>query len=324
MQKSKTDAAVISKMTSRRETPFPKRKNGSTTASAVGPVFRGPLNYNIDVNSIDSGLSTLLEDEIIELNSSSSSSSCGVISLLDSTVTSISSSTSDQTVCPTVRTPSNETAVAKSQPSTTMAATGTPETPFVNTRRCTAVNSSTKKRLTPLPKITGQHADVTDVLRLYQTQAAAELSRLEASLVKWKMMHPISPLRTAQLKQVIAAATELLAGPASAFRQAVCEALGAASKTAEVDIARHLHALQAKVDGVYANFAQIPVRTLTMADASKLQPAGGGLAATGSVLPVRHSLSARSCPAQQTPSPTPAHVARRATPMSARSKIPVL
>lgn len=289
-------------MTSRRETPFPKRKNG---ASAIGSVPRGPLNYNIDDSSVDSGLSTLLEDEIIELNSSSSSSSCGVISLLDSTVTSTSSTKSDQTVCPTFRTPSTETPVAKKQSSKT------PETPFVNTRRGTAGNSSTKKRLAPLPKITGQHVNVTDVLRLYQTQAAAELSRLEASLVKWKMMQPMSPLRTAQLKQVIAAATELLAGPAPAFRQAVCEALGTASKTAEVDIARHLHALQAKVDGVYANFARIPVRTLTMADASKLQPA-------------RHSLSARSCPAQQTPSPKSALATRRATPISARSKIPVL
>lgn len=300
-------------MKSRRETPFPNRKNRSAQA-VTGSVVRGPLNYNVDDSSVDSGLSTLLEDDIIDLNSSSSSSSCSVISVLDSTSASASSNTSNRTV----RSLTIETPMAKKMSSPMAAATQSPQTPFVNTRRGTGGNSLKKKPLDPLPNITGQHAVVADVLRLYQTQANTELSRLEASVVKWKMMRPTSPLRTAQLKQVIAAATELLAGPATAFQQAVCDALTTVSKNAEIAIARHLRALQASVESVYADFAKIPVRTLVMSSDASEPPMATG----GSVRPIRYGVPVRSFPAQQTPPPAIAD--RRTTPISVRSKIPVL
>lgn len=306
-------------MATRRETPFPKRKPADAVKATpnVPSSIRSALHFDDD--SRDPNLSNLIEDEVIELLSSSSSSSTssdGVISLLDSTASSTGSS---KTFCVTpspskLRSPLNRTLTARS-------ATNTPMVSSCPQRRGGTAQKKPQAAKTNAKKV----VDVPEVLRLYGTQAMAELSRLQANLAKWKM----AGRQDHAYLQVLDEATKLLAEPGSEFQAAVEEAIQIANKDAEMRIASKYTDLQQKVSQVYKDFACIPpeVMRTPVTMRSKLpakcgrsveRPASAMMSGPCSTPRIFKSVSMCSRLA------TPSKLIITRTPNSARSKIPVL
>lgn len=262
----------------RRETPFPKRSS-THIVSKTTPQFvrRAAVATALRFEPSDSDVRDLrtprLDDEIIVIHDSSSSScndsndlstSMATISLLDSSSssgTSLNETFRVQTISPVTKlcTVPRSSLTAKQ-------ASKTPPTSYIPRSSGYGMAKPPPKPRTPLTAAT-RAIGISDVLRLYRTQACTELGRLQANVATWQLLNDSGTLSSdgdARRRTAIAEAIALLAGRGRQFQQAVNASLaGPCDNNCEAIITKQWNALKADLALVMEKFASLPIKRQT-------------------------------------------------------------